>query len=70
MVQGRSSFAYRHGRGRWSARAALVPTGRVHGYVERRLADVPVDGRPVVVRVRALRMRCSPLGCSRQTFRE
>lgn len=47
-----------------------VETRRVHGYVERRLADVPVSGRPVVVRVRVRRMRCSLLGCSRQTFRE
>ena len=42
----------------------------MHGYVERRVADVPVDGRPVVVRVRARRMRCSTMDCSRQTFRE
>jgi transposase len=47
-----------------------VETGRVHGYIERSLADVPVDGRSVVVRVRTRRMRCSMLGCSRQTFRE
>jgi transposase len=47
-----------------------VETGRVHGYVERRVADVPVDGRPVVVRVRARRMRCSTMDCSQQTFRE
>jgi transposase len=47
-----------------------VETVRVHGYVERSLADVPVDGRPVVVRVRARRMHCSTVDCSRQTFRE
>lgn len=47
-----------------------VQTGRVHGYVVRRVADVPVDGRRVLVRVRARRMRCSRLECSRQTFRE
>lgn len=47
-----------------------MESGRVHGYLERRLADVPVDGRPVVVRLRARRMRCLTLGCSRQTFRE
>ncbi|MCI2424383.1 ISL3 family transposase, partial [Saccharopolyspora sp. K220] len=47
-----------------------VETGRVHGYVDRQLADVPMDGRRVVVRVRARRMRCSTLECSRQTFRE
>lgn len=42
----------------------------MHGYVERRVADVPVDGRPVVVRVRTRRMRCSTVNCSRQTFHE
>jgi transposase len=45
-------------------------TTRVHGYHERTAADVPVDGRRVLVRVRARRMRCPVLGCPRQTFRE
>lgn len=45
-------------------------TARVHGYVVRRVADVPVDGRRVVVRVRARRLRCSTLHCPLQTFRE
>jgi hypothetical protein len=45
-------------------------TARVHGYHERTAADVPVDGRRVLVRVRARRMRCPVLGCPRQTFRE
>jgi transposase len=45
-------------------------TARVHGYHERIAADVPVDGRRVLVRVRARRMRCPVLGCPRQTFRE
>jgi transposase len=47
-----------------------APTGRVHGYFERTLADVPADGRPVVVRVRVRRLRCPVLGCPVQTFRE
>jgi transposase len=45
-------------------------TGRVHGYHERTAADVPVDGRRVVVKVRARRMRCPALDCKVQTFRE
>jgi transposase len=45
-------------------------TTRVHGYHERTAADVPVDGRRVLVQVRARRMRCPVLGCPRQTFRE
>lgn len=47
-----------------------VETGRVHAYVERWIADVPVDGRRVMLRVRARRMRCRRLGCPRQTFSE
>ena len=43
---------------------------RVHGYHERTAADVPVDGRRVLVRVRVRRMRCPVLGCPVQTFRE
>jgi len=45
-------------------------TGQVHGYYERTIADVPADGRPVVVRVRVRRMRCPVPGCPAQTFRE
>jgi hypothetical protein len=45
-------------------------TGRVHGYHERMAADVPADGRRVLVRVRVRRMRCPVTGCARQTFRE
>jgi transposase len=45
-------------------------TGQVHGYCERTAADVPADGRPVVVRVRVRRLRCPALGCPVQTFRE
>ena len=45
-------------------------TGRVHEYRERTVADVPTDGRRVLVKVRARRMRCPVTGCPRQTFRE
>jgi transposase len=45
-------------------------TGQVHGYYERTVADVPADGRPVVLDVRVRRMRCPALGCPVQTFRE
>ncbi|MER6161919.1 ISL3 family transposase [Streptomyces sp. NPDC001868] len=44
-------------------------SGRVHGYHLRTVADVPVDGRRVVVRVRVRRLACPTRGC-RQTFRE
>ena len=45
-------------------------TGRVHGYHERTAADVPADGRRVVVTARLRRLRCPVLGCQVQTFRE
>jgi hypothetical protein len=45
-------------------------TARVHEYRERTVADVPADGRRVLVRVRIRRMRCPVTGCPRQTFRE
>jgi transposase len=45
-------------------------TGQVHGYYVRTLADVPADGRPVVVRVQVRRLRCPVLDCPLQTFRE
>ncbi|GIG90732.1 hypothetical protein Pen02_56680 [Plantactinospora endophytica] len=44
-------------------------TARVHGYHQRTLADVPVDARPVVLRVRVRRLVCPARGC-RRTFRE
>jgi len=45
-------------------------TGRVHGYHVRTAADVPADGRRVVLKVRARRMSCPVTGCKVQTFRE
>lgn len=47
-----------------------TPTAKVHGYYGRMVTDVPVDGRPVVVRVRVRLLVCPVLGCRRQTFRE
>jgi transposase len=47
-----------------------TPTARVHGFHGRTVADVPVDGRRVVVSVRVRRLVCPVLGCPRQTFRE
>jgi transposase len=47
-----------------------TPTAKVHGYHGRTVADVPVDGRQVVIRLRMRRLFCPVLGCRRQTFRE
>ena len=47
-----------------------TPTAKVHGYHWRTVADVPVDGRRVVVRLRVRRLACPVPGCRRQTFRE
>jgi transposase len=62
-------------RARTAGRGVACPacgavTARVHGYHERTVADVPADGRRVIVRVRVRRMRCPVRGCPRQTFRE
>ncbi|MGW5781962.1 ISL3 family transposase [Streptomyces sp. NPDC003863] len=46
------------------------PTGQVHAFHVRVVADVPVDGRRVVASVRVRRMLCPVLGCRWQTFRE
>jgi transposase len=46
-----------------------APSGRVHGYHLRTVADVSVDGRRVVVCVRVRRLVCPTRGC-RHTFRE
>ena len=50
--------------------ACGTATGRVHAFHERVPADVPVDGRRVLVRLRIRRMRCPVTECARQTFRE
>jgi hypothetical protein len=50
--------------------ACGTETTRVHEYQQRTLADVPADGRRVLVKVRVRRMRCPVSGCPRQTFRE
>ena len=62
-------------RARTAGRAVGCPdcgaeTARVHGYHERTAADVPADGRRVLVRARVRRMRCPVTGCPRQTFPE
>ncbi|WP_228001291.1 ISL3 family transposase [Nocardia australiensis] len=44
-------------------------SARVHGYHLRTVTDVPLDGRPVVVRVRVRRLVCPTVHC-RSTFRE
>lgn len=61
-------------RARTPQEAAVCPvcgasSGRVHSYQVRTVADVPVDGRRVVVRVKVRRLVCPTRGC-KQTFRE
>ena len=43
---------------------------RVHSTYERRLQDLPWQGRAVELRVRARRFRCVDAACARQTFAE
>src|SRR3954469_4227780 len=47
-----------------------VPSSRVHSRYERRLADLPWQGRPVAIRVRARRFLCAEPACPRRTFAE
>jgi hypothetical protein len=46
------------------------PAQRVHAYQLRRLADIPVAGRGVVVELRVWRLMCQTRACARRTFRE
>lgn len=47
-----------------------TPARRVHSRYERTLADVPVAGQPVVLRLRVRRFFCEQRACSVQTFAE
>ena len=46
------------------------PSGRVHSRYERRLLDLPWQGRSVILLLRARRFRCPNPACSRRTFAE
>lgn len=50
--------------------ACTTPTGKVHGYYRRRLADSPAGGVPVVLELTLRRLVCTNLDCVRQTFHE
>jgi hypothetical protein len=45
-------------------------TAKVHGYYQRRLADLPANGSAVVVELSLRRLVCVNLDCPRQTFHE
>jgi transposase len=47
-----------------------APSSRVHSRYERRLADLPWQGRPVAIRLRARRFFCASPTCPRRTFAE
>jgi transposase len=47
-----------------------VTSARVHSWYERRLADAPVAGQQVLIRLRVRRFICQTLGCARQIFAE
>lgn len=46
------------------------PSGRIHARYQRRLADLPWQGRQAVLLVGVRRFRCSNADCPRQTFAE
>jgi transposase len=45
-------------------------SSRVHGWYERRLADAPVAGQAVVIRLGVRKFVCQTLGCVRRIFAE
>ncbi|MEV8517658.1 transposase family protein [Dactylosporangium sp. NPDC051484] len=45
-------------------------TRRAHAYHVRRLADLPIGGRGVVLELRVRRLACRNSACARRTFRE
>jgi len=45
-------------------------SGQVHSHDTRTLADLPWQGRVVVIQVRVRRFRCASLGCPRRVFTE
>ena len=47
-----------------------VASGRVHSRYQRRLADLPIAGRRVVLMLRARRFRCAAVLCGRRIFAE
>nr|WP_192764531.1 ISL3 family transposase [Actinomadura algeriensis] len=47
-----------------------VETACVHAWCERTVADLPVDGRPVLLQVRVRRLLCRNRRCPQRTFRE
>jgi hypothetical protein len=62
-------------RARTTAAEAACPqcgalSRRVHAHHVRRLADLPVAGRGMVVELRVRRLVCQAEGCPRRTFRE
>jgi hypothetical protein len=47
-----------------------VPSGRTHSRYRRRLADVAVGGRRLVIALTARRLFCDQPACQRRTFAE
>lgn len=47
-----------------------APSSRVHSRYERRLADLPWQGQPVIVRLQARRFLCREASCPKRTFAE
>jgi transposase len=45
-------------------------SGQIHSHYTRTLADLPWQGRAVVIQVRARRFRCANVGCPRRIFAE
>ena len=47
-----------------------MPSSRVHSRYKRRLADLPWQGRPVILRLQVRQFLCMKAGCPKRTFAE
>ena len=56
--------------GPWPCPDCQTLSARVHGSYQRRLADLPWQGRPVAIMVRVRRLACCVPACPRRTFAE
>lgn len=67
---GRVCIRARARAGSAACRRCGVFSGRVHDRYERRLADAPIGGWPVVIRLAVRRFRCGNPACRAVTFAE
>jgi transposase len=70
LAGGRVQIRARPGAGDAACPRCEVSSSRVHSRYERRLADAPVGGWPLVIRLTVRRFFCGNLACAAVTFAE